>query len=100
RDPGGDDGQDEHQGALHHLSPFSIVRGCPMPISSAATIRANGTPAISFASLTSSGVAASNRQKHESSSGTYVEPTCAALVCCLLSRASAVSSHARLRPGR
>src|SRR4029453_15078205 len=46
--PRGDEREDERQGALHHRSPFSIDRGCPMPISSAATIRANGTPAISL----------------------------------------------------
>src|SRR5215211_6358693 len=69
-DSGSGDSHDERQGARHLGSPFSVAPGCPMPISSATTIRANGTPATSFASLTSSTVSASKRQKHESSAAT------------------------------
>ena len=72
-----------------------------MPGSSvAATMRANGTPASSLTCRTLSASGASNRQKHDSSDGTYVEPRYATAGCWFGRRASRASSQARSRPGR
>src|SRR6266516_1266603 len=63
-------GQDQSRQPVHAEPPLIDGPRWVTVSSVVVTIRANGTPAISLASRTFSALAASNRQKHDSSDGT------------------------------